>query len=95
MNRFLRAWAVSKNYFGYAGAYTAIVNFLLILATAKQAYGIPVSAFVLLPIGFFLFLLLGAADYYFIAAAQQEHNNKVNNMKVQLDRIEALVRSRL
>lgn len=77
-----------KVYFSSAGLYLSIVNFLLILATFKITYNIQVSAYILVPVGFLLILIVGFIDYKFILKHQNKHFNKQNDLKRQLNRIE-------
>ena len=77
-----------KVYFGSAGLYLSVVNFLMILATFKLTYGINVSAFIIVPLGFLGVILLGFLDYTLILKYQTKHSNKKNDLKHQLNRIE-------
>lgn len=78
-----------KVYFSSASLYLSVLNFLLVLGTFKQAYGIPLSAWVMIPVGFAGTILVGYLDYRFIRRAETEHANRQNDLKEQLDRIEA------
>ena len=88
VKRFLVWWAEMKNYLGYAMHYLGIINFTLLLATFKKTYGIQVSAYVIVPIGIIMMLLVGWLDYKYIAGHQIAHSNAINDLKHQLDRIE-------
>lgn len=77
-----------KVYFGSAAFYLSFLNFVLILATFKLTYGIKISAFLLVPVGFFLVLIIGFLDYKLILLSQTKHSNKKNDLKIQMDRIE-------
>ena len=77
-----------KVYFGNVGVYLSIANFLMLLATFKLAYGIQVSAFLLVPLGFILVIFAGWIDYNLILKHQSKHANKKNDLKIQMDRIE-------
>lgn len=77
-----------KVYFGSAGIYLSIGNFLMILATFKLAYKVELSAYYIVPIGFILIILLGWLDYNLILKYQTQHSNKKNDLKIQMDRIE-------
>ncbi|MDA3856069.1 MAG: hypothetical protein PF569_07445 [Candidatus Woesearchaeota archaeon] len=77
-----------KVYFGNVGIYLSIANFLMLLATFKLAYGINISAFLLVPTGFILIIFLGWLDYNLILKYQSQHSNKKNDLKHQLNRIE-------
>jgi hypothetical protein len=81
-------FAKFKVYFGSAAFYLSFVNFILILATFKVSYNIDISAFVLVPLGFFLVLIIGFVDYRVILSRQISHSNKKNDLKSQLDRVE-------
>ena len=80
-----------KVYFGRIGAYLSVINFLMILATFKLSYNIPISAYVIIPIGMIFAILIGYADYRFIMKYEIEHSNKQNNIKKQLDKIQKLL----
>jgi hypothetical protein len=43
------------------------------------------------PVGLVLILLLGFLDYRSVLRHQLEHGNRVNSLKLQLDRVEAKV----
>jgi hypothetical protein len=78
-----------KVYFGSAAFYLSFINFILILATFKITYGINLSAYVLIPVGFVLILIVGFLDYKLILLSQTKHSNKKNDLKIQMDRIES------
>lgn len=77
-----------KVYFSSASMYLSIINFILLLATFKLTYGINISAFILVPIGFLFVLLVGFLDYKLILSHQSKHINKKNDLKNQLNRVE-------
>lgn len=77
-----------KVYFSSAGLYLSVVNFLMILATFKLTYGIDISAFILVPLGFIGVIILGYLDYILILKYQTKHSNKKNDLKHQMNRIE-------
>jgi len=87
-NHFLSFIAKLKVYFSSASLYLNIINFVLILATFKLTYGINISAYILVPIGFIIVLFIGFLDYKLILSYQSKHLNKKNDLKKQLDRIE-------
>ena len=70
-----------KVYFSRAGMYVSMLNFLMILATFKLTYSINISAFIIVPIGFFLALTLGYIDYKLVMKHEIEHSNKQNDIK--------------
>lgn len=78
-----------KNYFGFSQHYLGIANFLLLVAVATRTYNLPFSPLLIVPLATGGVLLLGYLDYKFVAAHQMAHSNKVNDLKAQLDRIEA------
>lgn len=78
-----------KVYFAGASLYISVINFLLIMATFKQLYRIEVSAFVVVPAGLAITIFIGFIDYKYIRRHENEHQNKMNDLKEQLDRIEA------
>jgi len=80
--------AKMKVYAGNVGLYLSIVNFMLILATFKEAYNINISIFILIPIGIIGIIIVGYIDYNYIFLRQIVYTNKRNDMKTQLDRIE-------
>jgi len=83
--------AKSKVYFARATAYVSILNFLMIMATFKISYGLPVSNYVIIPAGFLFIVILGYLDYKLIFKHQVIHINKKNDIKQQLDRIEKML----
>jgi hypothetical protein len=88
INSLLNLIAQTKVYFSNAGIYLSIANFIMILATFKLAYKISISAYILVPAGFLLVLLIGYLDYRLIFLKQTQHINKRNDIKHQLNRIE-------
>jgi UDP-N-acetylmuramyl pentapeptide phosphotransferase/UDP-N-acetylglucosamine-1-phosphate transferase len=87
---FLQWLAQMKVYFGQASLYLSAANFILLLAAVKQSYNINFSAWILVPVGIVVTMLVGWIDYTFILKHQQEHTNKMNDIKDQLDRIEKM-----
>ena len=77
-----------KVYFGNTAWYLSIINFLLLLLTSKKVYNINIPAYILLPIGFFGALTIGFLDYKFVYKHQLKHINKMNDIKMVIDRIE-------
>ena len=77
-----------KVYFSNAGFYIAAANFMMLLATFKKVYNVNITAWIIVPVGFFLVMLIGWLDYKVIFRHQIEHSNKMNDLKIQLDRIE-------
>jgi len=63
----------------------------MILATLKQAYGLNISVWVMIPVGIFGVLLVGWFDYKYIMSHQIKYDNKMNDLKIQLDRIENIL----
>lgn len=82
-----------KVYFQSATFYLSFVNFVLILATFKVTYGIDISAFVIVPLGFICVLLLGFLDYKLILSHQSKYINEKNSLKSQLNSIEKKLNS--
>lgn len=77
-----------KIYYSSAAFYISMINFLMILATAKKTYDIDISLFVVVPIGIAGAMLVGWLDYTFVMKHQLKHTNKQNDIKIQLNRIE-------
>jgi Na+-transporting NADH:ubiquinone oxidoreductase subunit NqrE len=80
-----------KSYYMRASHYVGMMNFLMILATLKQAYGLNISVWVMIPVGIFGVLLVGWFDYKYIMSHQIKYDNKMNDLKIQLDRIENIL----
>lgn len=81
-------FAQLKVYFARSGMYIGIINFLMILATFKITYNIPVSAYIIVPVGFVFALGVGYADYKLVMTHEVKHNNKKNDIKQQLNEIQ-------
>lgn len=77
-----------KVYMNRSSSYVSIINFAMLFATFKKTYNINISSFILIPIGFIITLFIGYIDYKFILAKEIQHNNKQNNIKHQLNKIE-------
>lgn len=88
----LKLIAQFKVYFGNSTTYLAMANFVMILATFKLNYNIPVSVFVIAPIGLILFLGIGYLDYKLVFLKQATYLNKENDIKHQLNRIEEMLK---
>ena len=58
------------------------------LATFKRSYGITISAYIIVPVGFLGTIIIGWLDYNYIRKYENEHQNKMNDIKEQLNRIE-------
>ena len=80
-----------KVYFIRALSYLSILNFMMIFATFKKAYNIPISSYIIIPFGVLCALIVGYLDYKLVLGYETEHNNKQNNVKLQLDRMEILL----
>jgi len=80
-----------KLLFGRASGYMGILNFLMILANLKLSYGIKLSAFIIVPIGFVGILVIGSLDYFLIMRREMKMCNTQNDLKHQLNRIEAIL----
>jgi hypothetical protein len=88
LNKIFVLAAQFKVYFSTASFYLSFINFVLILATFKLTYGIDISAFILIPLGFIFVLFIGFLDYRLILSHQSKYVNRKNDLKTQLDRIE-------
>lgn len=88
INKFFIYIARFKVIFSSASFYISVLNFALILATFKKTYNIPISAYVIIPLGLISLLIIGLVDYIFILRKQSAMINKKNNIKSQLDRVE-------
>ena len=80
--------AKGKIYVVRSSTYLNIINFILIMATFKQTYKLNISNFILVPIGLFVGLFIGYLDYKLILRHETMLNNKKNDVKDQIDRIE-------
>jgi UDP-N-acetylmuramyl pentapeptide phosphotransferase/UDP-N-acetylglucosamine-1-phosphate transferase len=88
---FWRRVAEAKIYYGNAALYLGVVNFALLLATFKKSYDLNLSAFLLVPVGLLGVFFIGWMDYHFILKEQNLFANRKNDLKEQLDRIEAKI----
>ena len=89
MNKLFELIAKCKVYVMRSATYITILNFLMIIATFKKTYNIPISSFILVPCGVIGGLILGWIDYKVILSRETIMNNKQNNVKHQIDRIES------
>lgn len=77
-----------KIYYSSAAIYVSMINFLMIIATAKKTYDMQVSLFLIIPVGIIIAIIIGWLDYTYIMKHQLKHTNKKNDIKIQLNRIE-------
>ena len=77
-----------QEYFRGIVFYTGLINFLILVATAKKVYNIPITNYILIPSIMLIGCFLAIIDYHFIRKHFFEAMNKNNNIKQQLDRIE-------
>lgn len=87
LTKFFNVIARGKVYLARSSAYVAIGNFLMLLATFKISYGINLSAFIIVPVGFVLAVLVGWLDYKLLMRRETVHVNKQNDIKRQLDEL--------
>lgn len=78
-----------KVYISRATGWVGIINMTLLVGNFKLLYNIPVPFWVIVPAGALGILALGYADYKLFLLAENEYNNKQNDIKIQLNRIEA------
>lgn len=83
-----------KTYFTNTLFYMSVANFVMILASFKLLYKVPVSVWIVVPAGFLLVLAVGYIDYRFIFGRQLAYTNQKNDLKMQLDRIEKRLEER-
>ena len=79
-------------YYLSASRYMGLVNFLLIIATFKATYGINISAYILLPVGFILAMLIGIVDYNFVMKHQIAYTNEQNNILAEIQQLRKEIR---
>lgn len=77
-----------KLYFNNVGTYLSIVNFTMLMLTFKKVYDIKVNAFWIALTGLVVIFIVGFIDYKLIYRHQLKEGNRMNDMKIQLDRIE-------
>jgi len=94
ITRIIKKISEGKVYFRRAGIYLSVLNFLMILSNFKSNYKINISSYYVIPIGFLFTLFVGWLDYIIIMKFEIKHNNKKNNIKTQLDRIENKINKR-
>lgn len=89
MNSFER-FARLKNYFSQGNLYMAIANFVITSFTWLAVLKLSLAWYILLPlVGLFFVVLVGSIDFYLVKPYEIAHSNTINDMKLQLDRIEA------
>ena len=91
MEKLFKLFGKLKVYFASAAMYALMLNYIMLLATSKQIYGINVKAWIILPLGIGLVLLLGFLDYKLIGKHQITHQNKINDIKSQLGDIQEML----
>lgn len=82
-------WAKLKNYFSQGNIYMAIANFVITLATWHAAASVKMPLIFILPLGFSLIIIVGFIDFQLVKKHEVKHSNTMNDMKEQLNRIEA------
>lgn len=78
----------SKVYFVGASVYLNIMNFIMLLLASNKLYMMGFSPLMVVPIGFLGVIFLGYLDYKVVLKHQLAHFNRMNNIKMQLNRIE-------
>lgn len=77
-----------KLYLMRTAGYLSIINFLLILLTFKSTYNIKISSFFIVPICIIGAIFVGWLDYVLVMPREIIWNNKKNDIKYQINRIE-------
>lgn len=79
-------------YYQSAIKYVGMVNFLLILATFKATYELEISAWLLIPVGLFIAMIVGYIDYRFIIKHQIAHKNEKNNVLKEIREVKRILK---
>ena len=86
--------AACKVFIAGAGLYVSIINFVMLFLTFKMTYKIPISAFILAPLGILGLLTIGFIDYKFIKREEYNIINQKNSLleiKTKLNKLEELL----
>ena len=92
LNPILKKFAQFKVYFGRSGIYISILNFGMIIANFKLLYDINISVYILIPSVITAILIFGRIDYSLIMKHEIVHGNKQNDIKIQLDKLENMIK---
>jgi len=77
-----------KLYLNRTASYLSILNFILIFLTFKKTYNINIPSIIIIPVCIILSIIIGWIDYLLIMPREIIWNNKQNDVKKQIDRIE-------
>lgn len=78
-----------KNYFSQGNLYMAIANFFVTIFTWLAVMKLGIAWYLVIPLsGLIIITLVGMIDFNLVKPHEYVHANSVNDMKVQLDRIE-------
>lgn len=79
--------AYFKTYFNSLSSYLGIVNFVLLLLTFKNVYGINIKAYIIVLFALLVGLIVGFIDYKYIIREQNIISNNKNDLKSDLKKV--------
>lgn len=93
IKRLFNLIAIFKVLFLRSGSYIGVINFILLIGTFKQTYNMEFSFYYVVPLAFLLILIIGYLDYKLILFSETRIANTKNDIKIQLNRMEELIKN--